>query len=473
MTSLRLMALRTISAASLSLVVLLGSCSSSSNAAVSSVVYGAIPVPVAGPLTGPALTNQWIVGWSSPPENALQGVDNEGSMEQTFRFIIVPDIDGTQERIHFSNVLGTTPLTIGAARLAVALSQGAAVDPARNAALTFNGAASVTIPAGGAVVSDPVKLTYKYGERMAVTMYLKGTFGPITQHEAQVETNFTNPAGSGDSTTDTAGNSFTGTTPEYFLLTGMDVYGAYQGSVAFFGSSSVDGHNSNFGSANNYPTPNVAVPGQDFDRPSDWLARDMLAAGYRVGVFNAGTIADPAAEDATTASSKSQAGIDRMSRDVLQQAGIKSVVIYFGGVDLRSDCVAATSVEASLSNMVAQANAAGVRVVLATLPPSEYCTTSDASLLPSTTNPYQGDINPGPENPGSIQRNILNTWIRTTGPTLPGVVAIADFDAALAYPAHPDYFMPQFYTNDNFHPTGAGYGVQSAAVNVNTVLAAH
>ena len=471
MISLPSFASRLISAASLSLAALLISCSSGSPA--SSIVYGAIPVPVAAALTGPALTNQWIVGWSSPPENALAGVDNEGSNEQTYRFIIVPAIDGTQERIHFSNVLGTTPLTIGTARLAVALSKGAAIDPARDSPLTFGGSTTVTIPAGGAVVSDPVKLTYKYGERMAVTMYLKGTFGPLTQHEAQVETNFANTPGSGDSTPDAAGTSFTNTTPEYFLLTGMDVYGAYQGSVAFFGSSSVDGHNSNYGPGNNYPTQNVAVPGQDFDRPSDWLARDMLAAGYRVGVFNAGTIADPAAEDKTTASGKSQAGVDRMNRDVLQQAGIKAVVIYFGGVDLRADCVGAPAVEASLTNMVAQANAVGVRVILATLPPSEYCTTSDASLLPSTSNPYQGDINPGPENPGSTQRNVVNAWIKTTGAALPGVVAIADFDAVMLYPAHPDFFMPGFYTNDNFHPTGAGYGVQSSAVNVNTVLAPH
>ena len=462
---------RILFAALFSTVTLLSSCSGGNTS--SSVVYGAIPIPAAGTLTGPALVNQWIVGWSSPPENALAGVDNEGSTEQTFRFIIVPDIGGTQERIHFSNELSTAPITIGTARLAVALSQGAAIDPTRDAQLKFGGATSVTIPGGASVVSDPVSLTYKYGERMAVTMYVKGTWGPITQHEAQVETNFENFAGSGDSTPDAAGTSFAYTTPEYFLLTGMDVYGAYQGSVAFFGSSSVDGHNSNYGTGNNYPTQNVAVAGQDFDRPSDWLTRDMLAAGYRVGVFNAGTIADPAAEDKNTSSGKSQAGIDRMNRDVLQQAGIKAVVIYFGGVDLRGDCVPATNVEASLTNMVAQANAVGVRVILATLPPAEYCTTSDASLLPSTANPYQGDINPGPENPGSTQRTILNAWIRTTGATLPGVVQIADFDAALRYPAHPDFFMPQFYTNDNFHPNGMGYGVQSAAVNVSTVLASH
>lgn len=164
------------------------------------------------------------------------------------------------------------------------------------------------------------------------------------------------------------------------------------------------------------------------------------------------------------------AGIDRMDRDVLKQAGIKSVVIYFGGVDLRDDCVPAANVEASLTNMTSQALAAGVRVILATVPPSEYCTTSSPDLLPSAANPYQGDLNPGPENPGSTQRRILNDWIRTTGVQLPGVVAIADFDQALLYPPHPDFMMPNFYTNDNFHPNGVGYGVQSAAIPLASLL---
>jgi lysophospholipase L1-like esterase len=216
---------------------------------------------------------------------------------------------------------------------------------------------------------------------------------------------------------------------------------------------------------------NVAIASQDNDRPSDWLARQLMSTGYRLGVLNAGTIGDPAGEDASSASGTVVAGVDRMKHDVLQQAGVKAVVIYFGGIDLRYDCVPATNVEASLSNMVSQAQAAGVRVILATLPPSEYCTTSSANLLPSAINPYQGDLYPGPENPGSTQRRALNDWIRTTGAQFPGVVAIADFDKALAYPAHPDFMMPNFYTNDNFHPNGVGYGVQSSAIPLSSLLA--
>jgi lysophospholipase L1-like esterase len=257
---------------------------------------------------------------------------------------------------------------------------------------------------------------------------------------------------------------------EWYLLTGADVYGPYQGTVALFGSSSIDGHNSNDSDVNSYPVMNFPIPNQNNDRPSDWLARQLIAAGYRLGVLNAGEIADPAGEDSITASGQSVAGIDRMMHDVLKQAGIKAVVIYFGGIDLRDDCVPATNVEASLANMVAQGQAAGVRVILATIPPSEYCQSSNLDLLPSVANPYQGDLYPGPENPGSTQRRALNDWIRTTGAELPGVVAIADFDQALLYPPHPDFMMPSFYSTDNFHPNGVGYGVQSAAIPLPSLL---
>ncbi len=416
-----------------------------------------------------AVPSIWVVGWGASPENAVRSAENAGGSEQSFRFVVLPTIDGTQERVHFTNVYGTSPITIGSARIAVA-GGGATVDAATDKLLTFSGNTTVMIPAGQQVTSDSVNVPYTFGQRLAVSAYVKGAFPPLTQHDSQVSSNYASAIGAGDTTTDTTGAAFPTIVTEWYLLSGIDVYGAYQGSVALFGSSSIDGHNSNYGSANAYPVPNVAVPGQDNDRPTDWLARSLIAAGYRIGVLNAGTIGDPAGEDARTKSGQATAGIDRLNRDVIQQANVKAVVIYLGGIDLRTDCVPATQVEASLTNMVAQAQAAGIRVLLATIPPAEYCTIADPSLLPSSGNPWQGDLYPGPENPGSTQRRAVNTWIRSTGSTLPGVVAIADFDAALAYPTHPDFLLPNFTSSDNFHPTGLGYQAQSNAISLPTLL---
>ncbi len=417
----------------------------------------------------PSVASQWVVGWGAPPENANATAADPGGSEQSYRFILLPTIDGIQERVHFSNLYGNAPITIGSARIAV-VTTAPAVDSSTDKPLTFGGSTSVTIPVGQSVTSDSVSVTYTFGQKLAVSMYVKGTFAPLTEHDSQVTTNYTAGSGSGDKTTDSAGNSFATPITEWFLLTGVDVYGPYQGTVVLFGSSSIDGHGSNYGSTNAYPTPNTIIPGQDNDRPSDWLARSLIAGGYRIGVLNAGQIGDPAGPDSRTTSNQAQAGIDRVARDVITQAGVRAVIIYIGGIDLRSDCEPATQVEGYLTNIVSQAASAGLRVILATLPPAEYCQSSDASLLPSAANPWQGDINGGPENPGSTQRRALNTWIRTTGASLPGVVSIADFDAALAYPAHPDFIMPNFTSNDNFHPTGLGYQAQNSAINLTAII---
>jgi lysophospholipase L1-like esterase len=419
--------------------------------------------------TPPTPASIWVASWGAPPENATASAEDPGGSEQSFRFVVLPTIDGTQERVHFSNFYGTSPITIGSARIAVA-GAGAAVDASTDKPLTFSGSTSVTIPAGQQIVSDAVNVSYTFGQKLAVSMYVKGTFPPLTQHDSQVSENYASAVGAGDTTTDATGAAFPNSNTEWYLLSGVDVYGAYQGTVVLLGSSSIDGHGSNFGSTNAYPVPNVAVAGQDNDRPSDWLARSLMAGGYRVGVYNAGMLGDPAGEDARTGSAGPAAGVDRVNRDVLQVAGVKAVVVYLGGIDLRSDCLPASNVETSLTNIVSQANAGGIRVILATIPPAEYCLSSDPSLLPSAANPWQGDVNPGPENPGSTQRRMVNTWIKTTGSKLPGVVAVADFDAALGYPAHPDFMMPNYTSSDNFHPTGLGYQAQSGAIDLTTIL---
>ena len=376
------------------------------------------------------------------------------------------------ERVRFSNYFGTAPVTIGAAHLGIAATLPA-VDPSNDVALTFGGGPSIVIAPGTEVMSDPVNLSYTFGQKLAVTAYVQGTFTPLTQHDSQVITNYASAVNAGNMTTDSAGTSLTQPNTEWFLLSGMDVYGQYQGTVAIFGSSTIDGHNSNLGNTNAYPVAQVAVPGQDNDRISDALARTLNAAGFHLGVLNAGILGDVAGP--SSGSAAGSPGVDRIGRDVLHQPGIKAVVIDLGQVDLRLNaCGDAAEVEASLQNMVAQAYAAGVRVILGTIAPASYCTNaSSPNFGPNPANdggPFAGDSNPGPENPENVQRHLVNTWIKTTGVTLPGVVGIADFEGMLADPDHPDFLIPTLNSGDNFHPDGAGYQVKSQAIDINSIL---
>ena len=419
----------------------------------------------------PPAANIWVVAWGASPETSAMSAENPGGSEQTFRSFFYPTVSGTMERVRFSNYFGSAPVTIGAARLAIATAPPA-VDSANDVALSFGGSSSVTIAPGAEVSSDAVKITYTFGQKMAVTAYIQGTFASLTQHESQVNTNYSSVVNAGNTTTDTAGTSLTQANTEWFLLSGMDVYGQYQGTVAILGSSTIDGHNSNFGNTNAYPVANVPIPGQDNDRISDALARTLNTAGYHIGVLNAGILGDYAGP--STGTPTGFPGVDRISRDVLHQPGITTVVIDLGQVDLRlAACGEATEVEASLQNMVAQANAAGVRVILGTIAPASYCTnpaSPNYGPFPSTAAPFAGDSNPGPENPDNAQRHLVNTWIKTTGSTLPGVVAIADFESAVADPDHPDFLIPSLNSYDNFHPNGVGYQIKSQAIPITSIL---
>jgi len=377
------------------------------------------------------------------------------------------------ERIHFSNYFGTTPLTIGAARFAT-VTTIPSIDPTHDAPLTFSGNTSVTIPAGQSAISDPVNIDVEFGQMMAVSMYLEGTFGPLTQHDAQVITNYATPSGAGNRTTDSVGTSLTAQTSEWFLLSEMDVYGPYQGTVALFGSSPIDGHNSNYGNQYSYPTANVPIAGQNNDRVADWLARELNAAGYKIGIANAGVLGDPAGTGGPGNAGVSP-GVERIGRDALNLPSIKTVVISLGSIDLRGTfCQDATEVETALTSMVSQAQAAGVQVILATVAPSSPCeATGVANSGPyfSAASPWAGDLNPGPENPDETQRHILNDWIRTTGAQLPGVVGIADFDTAFSYVGvHPDFMIPNLNSGDNFHPNGPGYKVMANSIPINLLL---
>ncbi len=74
-------------------------------------------------------------------------------------------------------------------------------------------------------------------------------------------------------------------------------------------------------------------------------------------------------------------------------------------------------------------------------------------------------------NGGEVQRLALNAWIRSTGATLPGVVGVADFSAALTDPERQSFMLPQYNSGDNYHPNGNGYHAEADAIPLDVLPA--
>ncbi len=382
--------------------------------------------------------NLWVAAWADAPDS----LSGPASSEQTFREIVKPTVGsrGTV-RLHFSNYFGTAPVTIGAAHVGVQTT-GAGVTS--DVAVLFGGGTSVTIPVGGFVTSDQVSLTYAYGVTLAVTEYVSGSWGGLTQHvQAGGVTSYATAANAGNKTADTSGTSFTQTIGNTYLLDRVEAYGNYVGTVAAFGSSTTDGYASGLDQHMSYP---------------EQLAAALHAEGRDdVGIANVGIYGTQLLAGGAVA------GVNRFARDVLGQPSLTAVIDYLGANDLRSGCVSAATLIAGRLSIIAQAHAAGAKIYEATTAPSTFC---------------------GGQNPGGFgtryaqgsgeeaQRFLLNVWDGTTaastvnGVTVqpPGADAVIDFSGALADPANLSYMLPKYDAGDDIHPNSAGYGAMVKAI---------
>lgn len=141
-------------------------------------------VAVAGS-AAPAPRETWLRSWASSqqipePNNALPDADLR---DATLRQVVRVSAGGPQVRVMLSNAFGTEPLRIDAAH--VALSAGGAsskIDLASDRALTFDGAAEVTIPAGASYLSDPVQLPVRALASVAITLHLPDAPARQTSH---------------------------------------------------------------------------------------------------------------------------------------------------------------------------------------------------------------------------------------------------------------------------------------------------
>jgi hypothetical protein len=407
----------------------------------------------------------WVGAWGASMSNADSVPDNAGGTERSYRFLVTSTIDGTQARVKFSNVYGSTPVALGAARLSWGKDGSPAIDTTHDVGLTFNGSKSVVLAPGSTVTSDSANISFGLGQVLAVSIYLKGNFDNVSRHDSYFVTNYSTADGAGDTTTDAVGSTFTKGMSDWLLVNEIDVYGQYQGTLAMFGSSTTDGFKSDYSSDKVYPTPNSPISTQHADRISDWMARRLAAAGYRIGVLNAGIPGDPITDVGAVPTPN-----QRFAQDILTLPNLLGIVSYFGSIDLRSSaCTNAPEMEAATQQLVAKSAAAKLPIVLTTLPPTALCSNTASpnyGPLPDPNDPYAGGLTPGPPNGAEIQRAAFNQWLRATGAGLPGVVGIADYDLALRDPQHTSFMLPQYNSGDNFHMNGNGYGAEANSISL-------
>ena len=294
--------------------------------------------------------------------------------------VVRTSIGGRRVRVQFSNALGNPPLIIGAAHIAIR-QKDAAVLPASDRVLTFGGRASLTIPPGALVVSDPVDLDVPKFTDLAISLYLPEDTGPPTVHPLGLHTTY---IASGDATADATLNPST-TTTAYFWLSGVDVLAPSSASaIVAFGDSITDGFATTVNKDQAWPT----------------LLATRLASSKStamLGVLNLGISGNRVLRDVAGTNA-----LARFDRDVLARPGVHWMILLEGINDITfsaipgippGQAVTAEDLIWGYRQIIERAHMHGIKVAGATIMPVEGVPTytENGESGPSSREPMDPD----------------------------------------------------------------------------------
>lgn len=380
-----------------------------------------------------ASQDRWTATWAasllaSPPRPPADSVDRVLTVaNHTLRQIVRVSAGGSRVRIRLSNQYGDRPLVIGSAHVALRTS-GAAIDPATDRSVTFNGRSSVVIRAGANLVSDPIALAVPQLSDLAISLFIADSARLSTRHALGLQTNYLSK---GDSA---AAASFAPDTTLRFwsFLAGVEVVDpALTGLIVALGNSITDGAASVADSNGRWP---------------DVLARRLLTSREPPkAVVNAGISGNRVLSFGTGPSA-----LERFDRDVLMQPGVTHIVVLEGVNDIGGG----TNATNPRNEMSAEELIAGHKQLI------DRAHERGVLIYGATLTPIGGMRGIGSAH--HAKRDALNTWIRTSG-AYDGVI---DFDKATRDPADTTRFLPAYDSGDHLHPSPAGLKAMGEAVDL-------
>ena len=379
---------------------------------------------VAG-MSGAARAGQWVAAWYSPPFPTTPAWSC-GQVRifdhQSVRQVIRLEVGGGRIRVRLTNELGLLPVKVGDVRIARSSPNGV-LEAGTGHIVTFGGRPDALIPAGKALVSDPVDMKVTRFDELAISIYYPGVVAPAG-HLGSLRI-----SSSGDHTTEEAwpGGSYAEAPA---LASGVDAEVASTHPVLVaFGDSITEGRwTSNL--HDDYP-----------EQLAGLLATHT--GDERWVVINSGIGGNRLLQDGDGPSA-----LTRFGRDALDIPGVKAIVLLEGINDIgvayspSSDTgpVRASAIIGAYRDLIQRAHAHGLKIYVGTL------------------TPYMGAIYERPA--GEQVREEVNAWIRK-GQGFDGAI---DFDRALRDPSHPLSLIGADQLGDDLHPNDSGYGIMAKAV---------
>jgi lysophospholipase L1-like esterase len=376
---------------------------------------------------------RWVATWATAQQLTEKGnvPPEPGFTNATVRQKLRVSIGGDQLRLRFSNEFGNAPLTLEAVEVALA-GADSVIKPGTSHALAFHGAASVTIPPGAMMISDPVDLALAPMADVAVTIVTKTAPGDITGHPGSRTTSYFAYDGAAPDAADLSAGKHA---DHWYFISSLDVRTAKPATaIAILGDSITDGRGSTTNGNDRWP---------------DILSQRLRAnpATAEIAVLNQGVGGGRVLRDGLGVSA-----LRRFDRDVIAQPGVKWLIILEGvndiggGVGARAKgekVTVAADLIAAYEQMIWRAHDHGIRVY-------------GATIMPLGGN--KGYDTPETE----ADRQTVNAWIRTSG-RFDGVI---DFDAVVRDPVKPAALSAATDCGDHLHLSAAGYKIIGDSIDL-------
>ncbi len=384
--------------------------------------------------------NNWVATWGASPQSGVEPIFGPPPAptvfnDQTVRMIARISKGGDRVRVRLDNSFGTDSVVIGAASVAKH-GAGAAIEPGSDRALKFGGSPVITIPPGGSVVSDPVRLSVSDLTELTVSIYLPKPTPALSVHTLGVQTAYISAAGAGNLTGAATIPTPTTTLVRYFL-SGIEVR-AHDDTKAIitFGDSITDGFNSTVDANRRWP---------------DRLAERLLdrRSSDDLSVVNEGISGNRLLHTVIGPNV-----LSRFDRDVIAQTNVTFVIVLVGINDIGFSAIQVPNSPFAVQAVTAEEMIQAYRQLIT------RAHLKGIKIIGGTLLPFEGAGYFSQE--GEVKRQAVNDFIRNSGE----FDDVVDFDRVMRDPSHPTRLLPLYDSGDHLHPNDVGYEAMAKAVDL-------
>ena len=358
-------------------------------------------------------TSVWEATWATAIEfTGPSDMPASSLSNRAIRQIIHVSKGGTQLQLKLSNVHSKEPVDIKSVFIADA-KEASDIDAKTAKYVTFNGKRNITIEPGKDLTSDVIGYNLKPLQLLSITInYGESTPVNASSHRGSRTTSYIIKGVAKPKTKFIDAEKV----DHWYNIASLDVLRsnpAEANAIVVLGNSITDGR------------------GSTTNKQNRWTDAMAEALGGETSVLNLGI-----GGNSVLWGGLSEPAVKRFNRDILEQQGVKTLIIFQGVNDIggsrgNSEEVAKKLTEAYKS-FIDQGHAKGWKVI-------------GATITPFKGNSYYSFFH-------EAARQVVNEWIRTSG----AFDAVIDFDELVRDPQDPTKMKAE-YSDDWLHLNPTGY----------------